>query len=217
MNAAVLWDMDGVLVDTGELHYQSWVGTLHEYGLHFSRETFRRTFGMNNRALVNLVFNQIPSEEFLAKISDTKESLFRRSAHGNVQPLPGVVDWILQLQAWGFQQAVASSAPMENVTVLMAEIKLDQLISTLVSGSDIPGKPDPAVFLKAAQILGVPPDRCVVIEDSIAGLQAANAAGMACIAVLTTNPAELLQTADIIAQDLTAIPVTTVKQLLNIQ
>ena len=106
---------------------------------------------------------------------------------------------------------------MENVTVLMAEIKLDQLISTLVSGSDIPGKPDPAVFLKAAQILGVPPDRCVVIEDSIAGLQAANAAGMACIAVLTTNPAELLQTADIIAQDLTAIPVTTVKQLLNIQ
>lgn len=216
INAAVLWDMDGVLVDTGELHYQSWVGTLHEYGLQFPRETFRRTFGMNNRAIVNLMFNQVPSEEFLARISNKKESWFRQSALGNVQPLPGVVDWIRQLQAWGFHQAVASSAPMENVTTLMAEMKLDQLISTMVSGSDIAGKPDPAVFLKAAGILGVPPDRCVVIEDSVAGLQAANAAGMACIAVLTTNPAEQLQSADIIAQDLTALPVSTVKQLLNI-
>lgn len=217
MNAAVLWDMDGVLVDTGELHYQSWVGTLREYGLQFSRETFRRTFGMNNRAIVNLLFNQLPSEEFLAKISNAKESLFRRSAHGSVHPLPGVVDWIEQLQAWGFLQAVASSAPIENVTTLMAEMNLDRLIPTMVSGSDIPGKPDPAVFLKAAHILGVPPDRCVVIEDSVAGLQAANAAGMACIAVLTTNPPELLQTADIIVQDLTEIPVTTVRRLLHIQ
>ena len=208
--------MDGVLVDSGEFHYQSWVGTFAGFGTYFSRETFRKTFGMNNRTSLTIVYDRPPSEEFLAEVTDLKEGWFRRAIKGQLQPLPGVMDWITQLKDMGFRQAVASSAPMENVIAVMRELNLDNVFDGMISGYDIPGKPDPGIFLKAAKMVGIPPVNCVVIEDSIAGVQAARNAGMPCIAVLTTNPAEAVQTADIITPDLSHLPVNTVRQLLKI-
>jgi HAD superfamily hydrolase (TIGR01509 family) len=190
--------MDGVLVDTGEPHFYAWDETFRRLNQPFNREQFRRTFGMNNTGILNTILKRPLDEDFIARWSDIKEQLFRDAIRGSVQPMPGVLDWIDRLREMGFRQAVASSAPQANIDALVDEMALRDRFDALVSGADLPGKPDPAVFLKAARLIGVQPERCVVLEDSVAGVRAAKRAGMACIAVLTTNPPADLDGADLI-------------------
>jgi beta-phosphoglucomutase family hydrolase len=211
----VLWDMDGVLVDTGELHYISWKKTLDEAGIPFDREVFRKTFGMNNAGILEYLCGQKPDPEFIQRISDQKETIFRESVPGNVSPLPGVIAWLSRLRQAGAQMAVASSAPYPNIEVLVAELKLDPYFHALVSGADLPGKPDPATFLEAARRIGMEPSRCVVVEDAIAGVQGAIKAGMKCIAVTNTNPRQALSEADIIVDSLEQLPEHIFSQLIG--
>lgn len=201
----VLWDMDGVLVDTGEFHYQSWVAVLPDYGIEFSRESFRDTFGMNNRGILSLLLGEKLTPELLVAIGERKEQHFRDAVQGQARPLPGVLDWLQRLQEQGFRQGVASSAPPANINTLVDELGLRSYFDVLVSGVDLPGKPDPALFLKVAGLLDVPPERCVVVEDAVAGVRAAKQAGMRCIAVTTTNPAEALGAADIVVERLSLL------------
>jgi len=210
----VLWDMDGVLVDTGELHFQSWVDTLKLYGYNFSHEFHTATFGMNNASILNLVFGHKPQNELVVEIGNKKEEYFRKAIKGKARPMAGVRDWLEQLKEWGFRQAVASSAPIANVLAVIEELKFIHFFDTMVSASNMPGKPDPAVFLETARQIMVLPCNCVVIEDAIAGVAAAKKAGMKCIAVLTTNPASALGEADVITQRLDHLPVDTVRQIL---
>ncbi len=199
---AVLWDMDGVIVDTYEGHFLSWKQSLEEVGQSFNEETFRETFGMNNRLIMAHVFGRELEEDFIWKVGDRKEEIFREDIKGKVQALPGVREWLAQFKAMGLKQAVASSAPQANIDALLDELKIRDYFQVEVSASKLAGKPDPAVFLLAAEKLGVDPRACLVIEDSIAGVEAAKRAGCKCLAVLTTNPAEKLGRADRIVQDL---------------
>ena len=201
-NYAVLWDMDGVLVDTGDFHYQSWKETFDAIEVPFSREDFRKTFGMNNTGILEWVFGRKPEAEEISRISDKKESLFRELVKGKAEPLPGVLTWLRQFQDWGVKQAITSSAPPENIEVLVAELKIGEFFDEIVSGFDLPGKPNPDVFLKAAKKLQVHPEKCIVVEDAIAGVEGANRAGMRCIAVATTNPVSALEKADFIFDNL---------------
>jgi len=197
-NHAVLWDMDGVLVDTGEFHYKSWKKTFERLNVPFDRQDFTRTFGMNNAGILEWVFKRKPTPEEVSKISEEKESLFRDLVKGKAEPLPGVLTWLKQFQAWKLKQAITSSAPPANIEFLVAELEIGEFFDEIVSGFDLPGKPDPDVFLKAANILQINPENCVVIEDAIAGVEGAKRAGMKCVAVTTTNPARDLAKADLI-------------------
>jgi beta-phosphoglucomutase len=201
----VLWDMDGVLVDTGEFHYQSWAAVLPDYGLQFSREFFRDTFGMNNRGILSLLLGEQLTPALLAEIGERKEEWFREAIRGQAHPLPGVHDWLRRLRDAGFRQGVASSAPPANIDTLVDELGLRDYFHVLVSGAGLPGKPDPALFLEAAHQLRVPAARCVVVEDAVAGVEAAKRAGMKCIAVTTTNPAPALEAADVVVERLDAL------------
>ena len=201
-NYAVLWDMDGVLVDTGDFHYESWKETFDKIEVPFNREDFRKTFGMNNAGILEWVFGRKPDLEEVSRISDKKESLFRELVKGKAELLPGVLLWLKQFQDWGVKQAITSSAPPKNIEALVAELKIEEFFDAIVSGFDLPGKPNPDVFLKAANILQVRPENCIVIEDAIAGVEGANKAGMKCIAVTTTNPATVLEKADHIFDNL---------------
>jgi beta-phosphoglucomutase family hydrolase len=198
----VLWDMDGVLVSTGEFHFQAWSETLAEYEVPFTREQFRATFGMNNARILDVLLEGSPAPELVAEISERKEVLFRRSVKGQARLLPGVREWLDRCAARGVKQAIASSAPPANIDVLVDELGIRAYFAAIVSGDELPGKPDPAVFLKAARSIGVAPERCVVVEDAMAGVEAAKRGGMKCIAVTTTNPAEVLKAADIIVRSL---------------
>jgi len=210
----VIWDMDGVLVDTGEFHFPAWSQALSEHGIPFTRELFRTTFGMNNAGILTVLLGQVPPPELLAEISNRKEQLFRQAVRGHAQPLPGVLAWLGRLRAVGLRQAIASSAPPANIDALVDELGLRTYFDAIVSGSDLPGKPDPAVFLEAACLIGVPPERCVVVEDAVAGVEGARRAGMKCVAVTTTNPAQALKEADVIVERLDALPLDTFELLL---
>jgi beta-phosphoglucomutase family hydrolase len=199
---AILWDMDGVLVNTGEYHFAAWKQTFDVLGIAFSEEQFRRTFGMNNTGILELIYGaKLPPEQEQA-ISERKESLFREAVKGKAKLLPGVEDALKMFSARNWKQAIASSAPPRNIEVLVHELQIGGYFEAIVSGYDIPGKPDPGVFLKAAQQLGIESEHCTVIEDSVAGVEAAKHAGMRCIAVTTTNQAEALSKADLIVHSL---------------
>jgi len=214
-NYAVLWDMDGVLVDTGDFHYQSWKETFEELDVPFDREDFRKTFGMNNAGVLEQVLNRKPDADVLTRISDKKETLFRELIKGRANPLPGVLDWLEQFYNWGIKQAITSSAPQKNIDVLVAELKIEGYFDAIVSAFDLPGKPNPSVFLRAAETIRVSPENCIVIEDAIAGVEGAKRADMKCIAVTTTNPADALKKADLILSDLGELNEETFLSLLS--
>ena len=203
---AVLWDMDGVLVDTGELHYRAWEQVLGLEGIYFSPDEFRRTFGMHNASILELLLGAPPDSETLRRIGHQKEACFRDMVRGQATPMPGVLDWLRRLQQRGVPQAVASGAPLENIEFLVDELGIRGYFSALVSSDGMPGKPDPAVFLEAARRIGVPARHCVVVEDGLPGLAAARSAGMRCIGVTTTHPASALQDADRVVESLDELP-----------
>jgi beta-phosphoglucomutase len=211
----VLWDMDGVLADTGEFHYQAWSQVLATYDLHMTRELFQATFGMNNTGVLSALLGRAPEPDLLAGLSERKEAQFRQILHGRVQPLPGVRLWLERLKAEGVPQAIASSAPPANIEVIVDELNLRPYFAALVSGYALPGKPDPALFLEAARQIGVAPERCVVVEDAVAGVEAARQAGMRCIAVTTTNPAEVLRGADLVVEGLDELAAETFGRLFG--
>lgn len=198
----ILWDMDGVLVDTGEFHYLSWEIILQDYHIPFSRERFRATFGMNNQGVLTYLLGRPPIPAEHDEISQRKESTFRELIHGKARLLPGVERWLTHFYQSGVRMAVASSAPMENVNVLVDELSLRSYFTAIVSAYGKPSKPDPYVFLTAAEQIGVVPNRCIVVEDAVAGVTAARRAGMRCLAVTNTNPVTLLKDADRVVDSL---------------
>ncbi len=198
----MLWDFDGVIADTGELHYLSWAEALKGYDVPFSREIFHRGFGMINSEVLPYWFGRPLDPALSSRIADRKEALFLEEARGSVKLLPGVPALLGLLDSWGVRQAVASSAPLGNIVALTESLGIRRFFGALVSASDMPGKPDPAVFLEAARRIGAPASACIVIEDSVHGITAARRAGMKCIAVTNTHPAELLKEADIVLASL---------------
>jgi len=209
----ILWDMDGVLTSTGEFHFLAWSQTLPDYDIPFSREQFTATFGMNNAQILQILLGETADQVLVAEIGDKKEERFRQAVQGHARLLPGVSEWLNRFQGWGFRQAIASSAPPANIKVLVDDLGIRSFFDAVVSGADIPGKPDPAVFLNAARMIEVPPQRCVVIEDAIAGVEAAKRGGMKCVAVTTTNPPEALARADIVVERLDRLSVQAFKGL----
>jgi len=214
-NYCVLWDMDGVLVDTGEFHFCSWVQTLAEMGISLDRGTFRSVFGRNNADTLAALLGRPLETQLLSRVSERKELLFRQLIHGQARPLPGVHLWLERLRSLGVRQVIASSAPQENIDYLVDELGLRPYFEALLAGHDLPGKPDPTLFLRAAQQMGLPPERCIVIEDSLAGIEAARRAGMKCIAVTTTNPAGALAGADLVVERLDQLKVQDFEKLIE--
>ncbi|HNR02769.1 MAG TPA: HAD family phosphatase [Anaerolineaceae bacterium] len=199
---AVLWDLDGVIVDSFDGHFRAWSRLFAELGEPFTLDDFRRTFGMNNRNIFKtLLARELPEEEFW-RLSQRKEAYFREDIRGNARLLPGVADWLERFDRLGLKQAIASSAPQENIDAHLDELGIRAWFAAVASGEKLRGKPDPAVFLLAAKLLGVEPSECLVIEDAVPGVAAAKSAGMRCLAVLTTNPPEKLAQADMIVKDL---------------
>ncbi len=214
MPRAVLWDMDGVLIDTGPLHFATWTAALTPLGVNLTPEQFRATFGMNNRGVLTTLLGAEPEAELMARVSDEKEAAFREALRGTAQPLPGVVTWLERLRAAGWRQAVASSGPPANIAAIVDELGIRPYFDALVSAAGQAGKPDPYVFLEAARQLGVPPAQCVVVEDAVTGVEAARRAGMRCIAVTNTNPREALSAADLVVDSLDDLPQDAFEALL---
>ena len=214
---AVLWDMDGVLADTSPLHFATWELILKAQGIPFNRQKFHLIYGLKNRDLLPYLVGKPVEPQWAERIAAQKEQAFRQALPGRLKPLPGVVDWLKRFKDWGWKQAVASSAPPENVEALVDELHIHSYFDAFVTPGDLPGKPDPAVFLLAARLLEVSPESCIVIEDSIPGIEAARRANMYCIAVTTTNPPDALTQTDLIVATLAQLNELQVKSLFESQ
>jgi len=210
-----LWDLDGTLMDTGELHYQSWAAVLRKLGIDFTRERFFTGFGSNNTAVLTDLFGPV-TPEFVQQVGGDKEQWFRDNIVGNVRLLPGVTDWLTRFRDWGWAQAIVSSAPMANVDALVDALQIREYFDLLVSAAKLPSKPDPAGFLQASSVLQIPPQACLVVEDSPVGVQGAANAGMASIAVQTHHSAGALAGASLILPDLSHLEPEMVFDLLHI-
>jgi len=198
--------MDGVLVDTEEYHRRAWQRLWHDLNITVSDEDFRRTFGQRNDTILREILGNSLTADAINQLSNRKEAYYREEVRGRVTALPGVMDLLHALHAEGIPCAVTSSGPKANIDLILGELGLGRLFSTVVSGNDVPrGKPDPDLFLMAAARLQLPPRRCVVIEDAPAGIRAAHAAGMPCLAVTTTHNAATMWEADRIVTTLFGI------------
>jgi beta-phosphoglucomutase len=184
MTKSVLWDLDGTLVDSEQYHWFAWRDAMAAEGVLLTHEEFLKTFGLRNDSIVP---QWIPdaTPERIHKIALAKEQLYRRLVReGGLEPLPGARHWTERLAQDGWRQAIASSAPRENVDVVLAVIGLASCFQAIVSAEDVAlGKPDPQVFLTAAARLGSAPAQSVVVEDAPAGIEAARRAGMPSIGV----------------------------------
>ncbi|MFZ3069946.1 MAG: HAD family phosphatase [Anaerolineaceae bacterium] len=186
-NLAVLWDMDGTILDTLELHYLTWKEALNGRTTLFSYELFRQNFGSNNRLSLPIYLGYEPDEAYYQQLVTAKEERFRELLPTQSNLFPGVRAWFEYFYSHGARQAIASSASRENIQTVLDSFEISDYFATLVSGDDLPSKPAPDIFLRAAQRLTVDPRLCVVFEDSIHGLRAARAAGMVSIAVAGTT------------------------------
>lgn len=186
---AVLWDLDGTIFDSADEHYAAWRETLGREGVDFGREQFEATFGQRNDTILRDVFGDDMDVERMHRISVAKEERYRQVLHDEgAALLPGVQQWLDYLREAGWRQAVASSAPRDNITTALETLGIGNYFAARVSAEDVDnGKPAPDVFLLAADRLDVPAANCIVVEDSPAGIEAGQRAGMATIAVRTTH------------------------------
>ncbi len=199
---AVLWDMDGVLVDSAPFHFQAWQGLFASLGREVSEADFRRTFGLRNDAILRDLLGDLPPAE-VQRLAARKEELFRRAARRGITPLPGALALLRLLQKRGVELALVSSTPCANIELVLRSLGLETTFATVVGEEDVTrGKPDPEGFLLAAERLAVPPAECVVIEDAPAGVEAAKRGGMRCVGVYRGRPLEALAQADLLVETL---------------
>ena len=186
MNArAVLWDMDGTLVDSADYHSEAWHAVMVPRGVALTDEMFRSTFGQRNDTILRIWCGQDISDADIEEISHAKEARYRELvAERGILLLPGIARRIAQLSDAGWHQAIASAAPRANVEAIIAALDLASVVEAFVGGEDVVrGKPDPEVFRKAAERLGIAPEYCIVVEDAPAGVEAGLRAGMRVIGV----------------------------------
>lgn len=213
---AVIWDMDGVIVDSGPYHFKAWQHVFQKEGVDFTEHDFRRNFGRRNDTIIRTTLGENVSQGEIDVIASQKEADYRQRVRQNIRPLPGAIELIKLLGENGFAVALASSAPVENIRLILRGLVIEDLFQVIVSGREVSeGKPSPQGFLLAAEKLGVEPGNCIVIEDAIAGVAAAKRAGMHCIAVTNTNPGESLAEADLIVDTLERVTVGDLEEFLN--
>ena len=198
---AVLWDMDGTLIDSEEFHWISWRDTVAKEGITISREQFLASFGQRNDSIISQWLGAATTPERIARVANAKEELYRDLVRTNgMQPLPGVAGWLHRLHTQGWLQAIASSAPRLNIEVVLEALGAAHCFQGIVSAEDVRrGKPDPEVYLTAASRVAASPERCIVVEDAVAGVEGARRAGMRSIGV-SHNGKHL--PADIVVQSL---------------
>jgi beta-phosphoglucomutase len=214
----VIFDMDGVLVDSAAAHQRAWQELGTEVGVPFSVARFRRTFGQCNASIIPAWLGDISPQRFDA-LEQRKEALYREFVReGAIRVYARIPHLLGELRHCGVKVAIASSGPQANVALLVDTIGAHHLIDAVVAAEDVSeGKPHPEAFVRAAERLGVAPGRCAVIEDSVHGIEAAKRAGMLAIAVLTSTPRAALAAAgaDLVVDEVGALDAAALIRLVE--
>jgi len=215
----VIFDMDGVLINSADAHFRSWQVLAEQEGTSVHRDQFTATFGRRNADIVPLLFGEVDPPQ-LAALADRKETIYRDLMRDKPPLVRGAANLIAALDDAGVALAIGSSAPRANVDLVLSALGASHAITTIVSAEDVTrGKPDPQVFALAAEALGLSPEQCVVIEDAPVGVMAARKAGTKVVAVLSTHSASSFGqpgsefAPDAVVDTLSAVTVETLEQL----
>jgi beta-phosphoglucomutase family hydrolase len=202
---AVIWDLDGTLIDSSNLHWEAWQKVMEAENITLTYEQYVADFGKRNDEILRGRLGADLSDEFIARVSLAKEEVYRGLIRTKgLELLPGARHWLERFKAEGWLQALATSAPRGNIDAVFAALGIGEYFDAAISSEEVrAGKPEPDVFLTAAAKMGVAPRDCVVIEDAPAGIEAARRAGMKSVGVLTTHR-ELK--ADLVAPSLDQLP-----------
>jgi beta-phosphoglucomutase len=212
---AVLWDLDGTLINSADHHWHAWRDTMAAEGRELTPETFAAAFGQLNDEILRVWLGPALAPRERQRIGEEKERRYReRLLQEGLELLPGAGDWLARLKEEGWRQALATSSPPANVEAVLRAVDIGRFLDAVVTAADIQrGKPDPSIFLTAAARVDVPPRRCVVVEDAPAGLEGARRAGMKSVGVLSPHFSELM--ADLVVPTLAALPTAAFQDLLR--
>lgn len=201
--------MDGVLVDNKEAHIEAFVTFCALHGIDIKGMDLSWMYGKGNDEIIpRLLPGHIIEEYGIKALGDEKEAVYRKAYAPAMQPVPGLVPFLEDLYANNVTIAVGSSAPVENVNFVLDGLGIRKYFSVFVNGDMVHrAKPDPAIYLLSLEKLGLPASECLVMEDSFAGIESANGAGIKVVALATTNTAEALSEAkvEMIVPDFTSL------------
>ncbi|MFX0071104.1 MAG: HAD family hydrolase [Candidatus Hermodarchaeota archaeon] len=217
-NYLVIFDMDGVLADTGKIHYESWAKMAKEDAkVDYSRKFFEETFGQQSIPITRKLVGPEVDLTLVVKWANLKEHYYREMVKDKLEPLPGVIELIKELKSKKFKLAVGSSGPLENVELLLSCLNIKHYFDVIITAEDVKnGKPAPDVFLICSERLNIIPSNCIVIEDAPVGIQAAITAGMKSIALTTTHEMDELSIANFVVKDLSSVNTNTIIEILKI-
>ena len=210
----ILWDLDGTLMDTKDMHFRSWHEAMLTVGMDLDYQLFQENFGRNNAEIIPIYLGNTPDDKLQAQLSDLKEDIFLSLVQGRSLLFEGVKIWLDYFQEQEFHQAIASSAPMKNIDALINPSQIRSYFEKIISGANLPSKPAPDVFLLAARELNLSSAHCIVIEDAHAGLQAGRSAGMKTVGLAGSHLMNTLD-ADLVIPDYSLDPAQIIKELLN--
>ena len=214
----VIFDMDGVLADTGPIHFESWINLGKKLGIKITREFFEETFGQQSPTITRKLIGLEADELSIKQWANFKEKNYRDLIKNKLEPLPGVMEILAELKSKGFKLAVGSSGPSENVNLLLTKLRIKSYFNVIITAAEVKrGKPEPDVFLIAARTLNIKPEDCIVIEDAPVGIEAARRAGMISIALTTTHSREELIGAQHIIKDLSEITIDDIMRLFDLK
>jgi beta-phosphoglucomutase len=200
---AVIFDVDGVLIDSYQAHFESWLRMFGEHGVSFTEVEFRKTFGRTSHDIIAALYGADLSDSEIREWDDRKEALYRDIIRENFPAIDGASELLDALHTAGFKLGVGSSGPPENIQLTLECLKRANLFGAVVTRVDVTrGKPDPQVFQISGECLSAKPEECVVVEDAPAGIEAANRAGMASVALTGTATREELAHAKLIVDSL---------------
>jgi len=196
----VIFDMDGVIVDSNPMHAIALRRFCERHGHILTDEELKtRVYGRANKDWLPEIFGDLLTPEQYKLLADEKEALFRELYSPIIQPLPGLIKFLDQLHSNQIPMALASSAPPQNVQFTLEKTGTKKYFPIILDETSIrQGKPDPEIYLKTADQLALPPDRCVVFEDSLSGIEAARRAGCRVVGVATTHPRSELVGTDMV-------------------
>jgi beta-phosphoglucomutase len=196
---AVIFDVDGTLVDNMPWHQRAFDAFVEKHGLPpMNAEMRRRTDGKRNREIFPMLFGRALSADEFDQLEEDKEGLYRQLSRGQLSPIDGLLDLLGRLESAGIPAGVATSGPRKNVEFTLNELGLATRFAAIARGDQVNnGKPAPDVFLYAAQLLGVPPAECLAFEDAPLGVTAARRAGMHVVAITSSYTAADLQAAEL--------------------
>ena len=212
---AAVFDMDGTLVDNNPFHIKAWQAFYQERGRELSLDEYKKNInGRVAKDIFPYIFQREIEPDEIELLSNEKESLYRELYKPHIKPIDGLVPFLEELLHAGMPMAIATSGLPINIDFLFEHLIIKHYFKSIIDASQITrGKPDPEIFLKAAQSINADPQSCVAFEDSVSGIAAAKAAGMKVVALTTMQKREFIQQADLIIDDYTQINLQMLQQL----